>query len=288
MNYFDSSVAIAVITYYPKWYRGKLRSIKHTDKVRGDLALEFFRKAGELHFPLVVADGKSAKTFRNKLSKLDHITLIKRGSLKRSVAKREVIKKASLIQGVKAIIITEPEKVSLLESIEEIAKPVLMSKADVVVPARNPGIFRKSYPSYMYASETEGNMLFNEILKTNGILKSSQNIDIFFGPCCLANSPKIVSLFTRPYHIRIAKSAYLDSYYYADPISIPIYFAIVMAHRKKLRVATIEILFSYSKSQKENELVGDRKFFEEKRKYQRLAVLTELLYFLNYLKRNYN
>lgn len=32
-------LAIAATTSYPKWYRGKLRSIKHTDKVRGDLAL---------------------------------------------------------------------------------------------------------------------------------------------------------------------------------------------------------------------------------------------------------
>ena len=41
----SAPVAFAIITYYPQWYRGKLRSLKHTDKVRGDLAIEFFQTA---------------------------------------------------------------------------------------------------------------------------------------------------------------------------------------------------------------------------------------------------
>ena len=54
MNDFNpTDVGLAIITYYPKWYRGKLRSIKHTDKVRGDLALEFFTKATKLGYKVV-------------------------------------------------------------------------------------------------------------------------------------------------------------------------------------------------------------------------------------------
>ena len=287
MNNFDPSlVALAVITYYPKWYRGKLRSIKHTDKVRGDLAIEFLTKAAKLGYQIVVGDGKSSKAFRNFVSQVSGLIIIKRKSLKRSVAKRQVIKKASKLPNVKIIIITEPEKVSLLDSLDKITQPIFRNQADVIIPRRDIVLFQKTYPSYMHESEIEGNKLYNEVLRTNKILKRKADLDMFFGPCAFANTHRVVSLFTRPYHLKISKSAYLDSYFYSDPISVPIDFGVVMSLKRRLRVESVDIPFAYSKMQKDNEERGDKKLFEEKRKYQRLSLLIELLYFIHYLKKS--
>src|SRR3989344_5960685 len=95
-----ASIAICMITHYPHWYRGKLRSIKNSDKIRGDLALETIQKAKNLGYEVVVADGESAKTFRKELGKIEGIYLIKRRSMKRRFAKRQTIKKASKLADV--------------------------------------------------------------------------------------------------------------------------------------------------------------------------------------------
>ena len=71
-------IAIAASTYYPKWYKGKLRSIKHIDKVRGDLAIEFFKEAKKRGYQIVVVDGKSSKTFRKEIKNVENIILARR------------------------------------------------------------------------------------------------------------------------------------------------------------------------------------------------------------------
>lgn len=283
-NFDPSSVAFAMITYYPKWYRGKLRSLKHTDKVRGDLAIEFFKKASKLGYKVVVADGKSSKTFRKVISEIQGLIIIKRKSLKRSAARRQVIKRASTLANVKVIISTEAEKTSLLDSIEKIVNPILENKADIVIPKRNEKLFKESYPSYMYESEIEGNKLYNEILRTNGLLKERYDFDMFFGPRAFANSQAVLRLFTKKYHLKISKSAYLNSHFDYEDYSATQHFPIIMALKKRMKVQSVTVDFSYPISQKENEERGQRSLFEEKRKNQRMIILTDLLYFLNFLK----
>ncbi|OGK57812.1 hypothetical protein A3I50_04165 [Candidatus Roizmanbacteria bacterium RIFCSPLOWO2_02_FULL_37_9] len=285
-TYFDpSSVAIAVITYYPKWYQGKLRNIKDTDKVRGDLAIEFFSKATNLGYKVVVADGKSPKTFRKVLSKIRGLITIKRRSLKRSVARRQVIKRASQIPNVKVIISTEAEKTSLLDHIEKICRPILEKKADIVVPKRNMALFQKTYPLYMYESEIEGNKLYNKILRTNGILKAGEDFDLFFGPRVFANDLKVLRLFSKKYQLRFSKTTYLlNSHFDYEDYSTTQYFPLITALKKGFRVKSVDINFSYPEVQKENEERGERALFEEKRKYQRMIILSDLLYFLKLLK----
>lgn len=278
------AIAFALITYYHKWYRGKLRSIKHTDKVRGDLALEFFRKAAKIGYRVVVADGKSSKTFRKELTQIDGLIIIKRRSLKRSIARRQVIKKISKLPGVKVITITEPEKISLLDFIPQMTKPIAEEKTEIVIPKREDRLFKKTYPPYMYESEIEGNKLYNEILRTHGFLKNREDFDMFFGPRIFVNSSKIVRLFTKPYHLKIAKNSYLNSYFDFEDYSTTQYFPLILALKKGVKILSAEIPFSYPKLQKDNEERGERKHFEEKRKYQRLSILIDLLYFLNSLR----
>ena len=123
---FDpKSVAIAVATYYPKWYKGRLRSVKHTDKVRGDLALEFVKTAKKLGYQIVVVNGKAPRTFYKELHNIGNITILRRRGKKRSPAKRQAVKAASKLVGVKVIVLSEPEKVSLLtEGMSYVVKPV--------------------------------------------------------------------------------------------------------------------------------------------------------------------
>lgn len=277
----SKKIAIAVITYYPSWYQGKLRSIKQTDKIRGDLAIDFFKKTTQLSYHLIVADGKSSKSFLKTISLISNIIIVKKRSSKRSVRKREIIKKASKLPGVKVIIITEPEKISIINNIPLLAESILNGQMDIVIPKRELNLFKQTYPEYQYQSEVEGNKLYNEILRTNGLFKNNEDLDLFFGPRVFLNEIKIVSLFTKKFNLKINKRAYLDSYFDIEDYSANQFFAIVLALKKKLRIKSVQIPFSYPKIQKDNEEKGSRKAFEEKRKFQKISLLIELLYFLS-------
>ena len=100
-NFDPNQIAIVIITLYPTWYRGKLRSIKHTDKIRGDLALELITKTIGKGCHIVVVDGKSSRSFRKTLSQFPEANVKFRRSIKRSPAKRQAFKIASKIADVK-------------------------------------------------------------------------------------------------------------------------------------------------------------------------------------------
>lgn len=286
MNSFDhKSIAFAIITYYPKWYRGKLRSIKHTDKVRGDLALEFFAKAAKLGYKVVVADGRSSKTFKKAVVKIHDIIFIKRRKLNPVDSKLHVIKKTAKIRDIKAIVLSEPEKVSLLNFIVQITKPVLEDKADIVIPERNRELFQKTYPAYMFESEREANKLYNEILRTNGILKEENDYDFFFGPRVFSTDKKVLKLFSRYYNFKIGKTVFQNSFQNFRVHSVPQFLPIVVALKKRMKISSVTVDFSYPQLQKENEEKGQKILFEEKRIYQRMSALLDLLYFLHSLQR---
>ncbi|HSA84089.1 MAG TPA: hypothetical protein VLF20_04350, partial [Patescibacteria group bacterium] len=65
-------------------------------------------------------------------------------------------------------------------------------------------------------------------------------------------------------------------------------FPLVNAFKKKLRVAIVEVPFSYPRLQKENEEVGQRELFIAKRNLQRVSILIDLMHFLSFLKKNKN
>jgi hypothetical protein len=275
-------IAIAVTTYYPKWYTGKLRSIKHTDKIRGDLALEFSRICSSLGYHLVVADAKSTTTFIKTLSEIPNIIVKKSKNQKRSPQKRLAFQIAAKISGVKVIIATEPEKVSLLENIGRIAEPILKNKADIVVPKRNNKLFGQTYPSYMYESETIGNNLYNEFLKLYKLMpQKSQDLDMFFGPRAFKNEKRILKLFMKKHKLKVGRLALPAEYFDPEQLSNTSFFPIVEALKKKLRVESVEVPFTYPKLQKQNESQGNLEFFEEKRKAQRLSLILELVHFLS-------
>jgi len=281
------AIAIVATTSYPKWYRGKLRSIKDIDKIRGDLAIEFAIKSTKNGYRLVVADWHSPKTFRKELSSISNVILIRRRSPKRSPSKRQALLRATKLSDIKVIILTEPEKVSLVqECIPLIAKPILNGEADIVVPKRNDTLFKETYPAYQYESEVEGNRTYNEELKSHKLIDISENdFDMFFGPRAFSNDRKIVTLFMKRYRFSIAHASFPSWYFDAEELSNTNFFPIVSALRKGLNVKSIEVPFKYPKIQKENEEKGQKELFLEKRRAQRIGLIVELLHFVAYLEK---
>ena len=234
---------------------------------------------------MIVGDGKSSRSFLKVISQIPNIIIFKSRSSKRFGRKKQIIKKASKLPGVKVIIITEPEKISIIDNIPFLSGSILNGLADIVIPKRENDLFENTYPKYQHQSEIEGNKLYNEILRTNGFLKDNNDLDLFFGPRVFLNQSNIVSLFTKRFKLKINKKAFLDSYFDIEDYSANLFFAIILALKKKLRIKSVEIPFSYPKIQKENEENGSRKIFEEKRKFQKLTILIELLYFIAHLRK---
>lgn len=280
------SIAIVATTSYPKWYKGRLRSIRHTDKIRGDLAVEFVRIARKVDYQVVIADWQSPRTFRKQLSSVPGVILIRRRSPKRSPSKRQALLRSAKLPDIKVIILTEPEKVSLVQDcIKLIAEPILKGEADIVVPKRNEELFKKTYPDYQYDSEVEGNRTYNEELRSHKLIDINDNdLDMFFGPRAFSNDRKIVSLFMKRYHFSIAHASFPKWYFDAEEFSNTNFFSIVNALRKGLKVKSVEVPFKYPVTQKQNEDCLEDLFLE-KRKAQRIGLIVELLHFVAYLEK---
>ena len=279
-----SKVAIVLITHYPRWRTGK-SNIDNTDKVRGDLALDLINEALKLGCNVIVSDRRSSKSFKKELSNLNKIILTHRRSPKRAIGVREGIKRAIKIPDVKVIVLTEPEKVSLIaECLKDIVNPIIEGRADVVIPKRKESLFIETYPKYMYESEKEGNQTFNEELKSHKLISPDDEFDIFFGPKVFLNDTKIVSLFMKQYTFNVDHMSFPKWYFDAEELSNTNFFPAVSALRKGYKVISVEVPFKYPYIQKLNEEGKNRHFFEEKRKMQRIAITIELLHFVSYLE----
>lgn len=278
------SIAFALITCYPKWYQGKLKNLTDTDKIRGDLALEFTRKAKRKGHQVVIADRVSSKSFREELSRIG-ITVISRKVPERGPGKRLAIQKAATLKGIKIIIKTEPEKVNLVEkSIPAITLPIIKGQADIVVPKRERKLFIQSYPNYMHHSEDLWNSKYNSLLHKAKLLPYDQTLDVSFGPLVIRNNPEIISLFMETYtFIGREEDAYPEESSNAQM------FPIVKALFLGLRVVSLEVPFTYPKLQKENEstdLEGLKTKFIAKRVRQRRWAITELIHYIHLLSPN--
>lgn len=280
-----SEVAIVGITYLPKWYSGKLKSIKHTDKIRGDLVLYAARYAIGIGYKVVLVDGGSAKTFILQLKKILGVKIFQSKVPKRSPNRRKAIFEASKIEGIKAIVMTEIEKVSLItDCMSLITSPILHGDADIVIPKREEALFRKSYPDYMFESEVEGNLIYNEALRANGLLSAHQeDLDVFFGARVFRNNPQMLKFLLSHYEANPFNSLIEHKLFNLEEYSNAQFFPVVKALIKGLNVVSVTVPFVYPEKQKENETVGEKELFILKRRYQRLTIIIELMHFLGFL-----
>ncbi|KAL3794659.1 hypothetical protein HJC23_010087 [Cyclotella cryptica] len=86
------------------------------------------------------------------------------------------------------ICFTEPEKVDLLNHIQNIVTPIISldQSADVVVPLRNRALFQETYPVEQYHSESFANLHFDSLAKRHVGFQTTEimerGLDWLFGP----------------------------------------------------------------------------------------------------------
>lgn len=137
-----STIAICMITKYPKWYQGGAKSPTSIDKVRGDLALKTIKTAVEKGCQTLVGYHPGSVEFNKQLDQIPGVILLKRTTKKSSPSKRQLIKKASDLNGVKVIVLTEPEKLSFIKDcLVTTVSPIINDEADVVIPKREEKLF---------------------------------------------------------------------------------------------------------------------------------------------------
>lgn len=125
-----------------------------------------------------------------------------------------------------------------------------------------------------------------EALRSQNLLtKELEDLDSFFGPRVLRNTPTIVALFMQQFTYKIGETFFPTSYFDPEQYSNVLFFPIVRALEKKKKIVSVEIPFSYPSLQKENETFGEQEIFIVKRNMQRLGILVNLLHFLSYLKK---
>lgn len=288
MSHIDpSEVAIIGIVYEPKWYAGRLKSIKHIEKIRGDLILYSLRYASSVGYKISIVDGGSTKTFQKEIKKINGVNIVFSKIHKRSPNRRRAVLEGSRIPGVKAIVMTEIEKVTFItDCIEKSVKPILAGEADIVVPKREDKLFKKTYPLYMYESESEGNLLYNEGLRSVGLLSSHQeDLDVFFGTRVFKNEKKMLKQIFSHYEAHMFDSLIAHNLFDLEEYSNGQFFPVVKALEKGYKVISVTVPFHYPEKQKENEDNGERERFIYKRRFQKLTIIIELMHFLGHINR---
>ena len=278
------SIVLATTTLYQNWYQGEARSVVDTDKIRGDLALRFVQSAIDRGYQVVIADGESAKEFKDALAKLN-IVILPRATPQRAAGRREVFEKAAQLDGVKAIVYTQPEKASLVEDCTGlIAEPIVRGEADIVIPRRNELLFKETYPDYYHTIENDDNRWYNKMLHLAHLLPEDQNFDIFFGSFAFRNDPSLLALFLKRYEYVGPRVTGTRNYIMPEEASNAHMFPIVEALKNGLRVISIEVPFRYAEEQKANEeSEGLRNEYMAKRREQRYRFLAEEKQMLLYL-----
>lgn len=271
---------------YEHWRPSEIISIEGTDNVRGDLSIKTIRAAINSGLRVVVTDGGSSKEFLAALSEFQEQGLTLLGGAPRGLApqRRSSFEYASALEGVEAIVYTQPEKVGLVANcLPQITYPIIYDKADIVIPGRDPELFKKTYPPYMYKSEIKVNGIYNRVLQARGHLR--EDLDWFFGPVVFRNDPKVVSLFLERYEFDTSGMGTFEG---IDPErrSNTHYFPIVKALYNGFKVVPVNNLpFSYPDTQRQNELALEA-IFSERRRHDRFNYLYEFYHFVRYLEGN--
>ncbi|MFZ5933169.1 MAG: hypothetical protein ACOYT7_03805 [Patescibacteria group bacterium] len=274
--YPPQAIAIATTTFYPDWYVGETRDPDHTDKIRGDLFIKLMEEVLQKGYQLSVVDGGSSPELI-KLIKGLGVNIIEQDKKGMSASRRQAFIEAGGLNGARVICWTEPEKVSLVKDcLPQAAAPILNGEADVVVPKRDEEAF-KTYPAFQVSYEKRANLLWNKLLRSKGLLSGDQELDVFFGPKFLANTPKVLNLFLRKFHYAKSESQLdrkVDPERWANTTFLPV----VAALQEGLRVVSVTVPYRHPQIQLENE--RDSKEFREKREEQLRDIIVSTIHFL--------
>lgn len=276
------SIAIVTGTFYPTWYEDDAKGPLSADKLRGDLALQSFQSAQQQNFQLVVVDGGSSEAFKRALEQNSfYFELQKQKGF--SSARRQGIERAQILQEVKVIVQTEPEKVSMVSNcIQPASLPILKNEADIVIPKRDEESFL-TYPKLQAEQEQKVNKLYNAILRKHKLLKEDDPDldDIYWAQRFFANKPEITELFMKTYQYHRGNTK-LDEKVNVEMYSNIQFFPIVEALHRGLRVNSV--LVPYLHPQIQTAFEEGNLEFDTKRHVQRRTIITELVNFIRYLE----
>lgn len=184
----------------------------------------------------------------------------------------------------KLLFILKPKK-NTIPKFNKIFDPIFEEKAEIVIAARNPGLFKQSYPEYMRQSELRVNKTYDWLMRRAGLMTEEQSFDWFFGPVAFRNTPEVLSLFLKHYAVDASIRSRIGAQINPEMHSDGHYFPIIEALFNGLRVVSVEIPFVYPPLQKANEtspeLIED---FKKRRALDAAAYRLEAIHLLAYLR----
>lgn len=279
------ALAIATITSFPGWYPGKIAQAGDLfSKVRGDISLQTLREAKEKEYRVIVVDGGSSDEFKAELAR---IGITPQSQLEKgySAARQQSYREASKLDGVKVILSTEAEKLSVIHDCptDEAIQPVLKGETDIIIFKRDREAF-STYPKDQAEYEQRANKLWNDIMRMHNLLPpSAEDLDVWFGPRLIRNDPYIVGLFLDKYQFEKRGSKLdeiVDPFVYANAL----FFPITIALRDGLRVSSAVVPYRHpsTQTQMENE---DMKF-RRKRDIQYKNIIVATMHLIRMLENN--
>lgn len=276
------SIAIVTGTFYPTWYEGDAKDPLSADKLRGDLALLSFASSQKKNYNLFVVDGGSSDEFKKALDRNQIAYEMQKQGGGYGPARRQGLTLAESIAGVRVICQTEPEKISIVSDCIEIASlPILKNEADIVLPKRDAESL-STYPVLQAEQEQKANKLYNKILRSRGLLKENDpDLDFWVGVRLIANKPEVTELFKKIYQFKKGTTA-IDANVNVEMYSNPLYFPVVEALYRGLRVRTVPVLYRHPLIQTEFE--EGKTDFDTRRFRQRRTITTELIHFIRQIE----
>ncbi len=293
-----NAVDIATSVSCRAWYDGPLKSPKDIDKIRGDLSIQMLTRAkGEGYNTSVVVDAGS-NDFVSELQKKG-ITTYQETEKSLSGSRRQAIELGSNKDQVKIIMTTEPEKISMMDFVDQLCKPIINGEADIVIPRREKSSF-DSYPPEQKERELEANRIANTALRQTGLLKEDdEDIDFWVGVRLFKNTPDIVSLFSTKTHYELSADTQrvideksnssqdekidlrnFDTDIWANALYIPI----IRALHKGFRIKNVNVPYLHPEVQTQSE-TGDPSF-DKKRVLQLKNIILAMVQEIKRLEDN--
>ncbi len=288
-------IAVCTTTFYPKWHPGDTDVQQLIDsgdrataesKIRGDLALELIEAVLRAGYHLVLVDGAKDSQFQQELTRRGiHFDQERQRGM--SAARVQAFDAAYALEGVEAVVWTEPEKVRIVNYLETLTASVLAGNAAIVIPSRTEAGW-ESMPSYQRDSEQKANGVFNDKLHRAGLLPDDVMLDMYFGPRVYSALTEYREVMLRLLHQQYAfdRKETIPLHGTVDPsaYSQATFFPPVAALHERLPVQDVPVDFTYPASQRVLEehqpFVEGQNGYGEKRKRQQVGILTELVHLL--------
>lgn len=267
-----SKLNIVTTPLYQRWIPGSLKwttgdpvTPDVVEKARGDLAIRTIHAGAEKGARVIVVDGANNRPFRQAIER-ENIYIYEEKIRGMSAGRQQGFRIAASMQGVTALLWTEPEKVSLVEDcLDPLMNPIFTDEADMVIPLRDSESFA-TYPNFQADMELESNRLWNNLLLAEGILPPGHpGYDVWVGSRGWHRN--ITELFLRQYKTTDPNANFVRPGEYCNALFFPVIVALIEGKR----VASIQVPFRYPQIQKDME--QDSPEFRAKRQYQQTSIL---------------